>query len=312
MPTGPAEADWSEEAFRDQLRSVRNWSQWGSGDTKGTLNYVTQETVRAAGGLVRTGRRVAIGRPLQRGDGRPTEPVLHFMLATGQDAPERGQGTTRDWAGLALHGPDNTHLDAFGHHNWDGVCYGGRPARSAVTADGALSGDVGPAADGIVSRGVLLDVPRALGLAAVPADRVITATDVERCEASQAVRAAPGDILLVRTGRDADPSGQEKPPGTRRHTGLDPGVATWLHARQVAVLGSDVDSEMRPARQSFVNSPVHALALVAMGLWLLDNADLGELSAVCAELGRWEFMCVIAPLRIRRGTASPVNPVAIF
>ena len=50
----------------------------------------------------------------------------------------------------------------------------------------------------------------------------------------------------------------------------------------------------------------------AMGLWLLDNADLEELSAVCAELGRWEFLCVITPLRIGRGTASPVNPLAIF
>jgi kynurenine formamidase len=311
VPPGPAGADRSEEAFRGQLRVVRNWSRWGSDDTKGTLNYVTPATVRAAAGLVRTGRRVAIGRPLERGAGRPTEPVLHFMLVTGQDVPERGQGTTRDWAGLPLHGPDNTHLDAFAHHAWDGVSYGGRPARSAVTADGALTGDIGPAADGIVSRGVLFDVPRALGLEAIPADRVITTQDVERCEAAQAVQAAPGDILLVRTGRDAAPAGPE-PAGARWHTGLDPGVASWLHARQVAVLGSDVDSEVRPARQPFVNSPVHALALVAMGLWLLDNAELGELSATCSELRRWEFMCVIAPLRIRRGTASPVNPVAIF
>jgi kynurenine formamidase len=271
---------------------------------------VTPAAVCAAARLVRVGRRVAIGRPLERGAGRATEPVLHFMLATGQDAPERGQGTTRDWAALPLHGPDNTHLDAFGHHSWDGACYGGRPASSAVTADGALTGNIGPAADGIVSRGVLLDVPLALGLEAIPADRVITTGDLERCEAGQGVRAGPGDVLFVRTGRP--PAGVEAPAGARGHTGLDPGVASWLHGRQIAVLGSDVDSEVRPARQSFVNSPMHALALVAMGLWLLDNADLAELSAVCARLRRWEFMCVMAPLRIQRGTASPVNPIAIF
>jgi kynurenine formamidase len=304
-------AAWSEDAFRGQMQAVRNWFRWGTDDTLGTLNYVTADRVRAAALLVRAGRRVAVGRPLEHGTGRATEPVLHFMLRTGADAPDRGQDTTRDWAGLPLHGPDNTHLDAFGHHSWDGACYGGRSARSAVTSDGAMAGDICPAADGIVSRGILLDVPRALGTDWIPAERAITTEDVERCEASQSVHVGTGDIVLVRTGRGRAPSGPESA-GARRHTGLDPSVATWLHGRQVAVLGSDVDSEVRPARQPFVNSPVHALALVAMGLWLLDNADLEELSAVCAELRRWEFMCVLSPLRIRHGTASPVNPIAIF
>jgi kynurenine formamidase len=315
VPAAPGTAaggtPWSEETFRDQLRAVSNWSRWGEDDTLGTLNYVTPEKIQGAAQLVQAGRRVALGRPLEHGGGRGTEPVLHFMLRTGQDAPQRGQGTTRDWAGLPLHGPDNTHLDAFGHHTWDGACYGGRPARSAVTSDGALAGDIGPAADGIVSRGVLLDMPRALGLDWIPPERPVLTRDVDHCAAGQSVQVGPGDILLVRTGRGRAPARPE-PSAATRHTGLDPGVMTWLHARQVAVLGSDVDSEVRPARQSFVNSPVHALALVAMGLWLLDNADLEELAAVCAELGRWEFLCVITPLRIRRGTASPVNPLAIF
>jgi kynurenine formamidase len=306
---GP-ETPWTEEQFRQQLEAVSNWERWGRDDTLGTLHYLTAQTIQAAAGLVRAGRRVALGRPLAPGSGGEGEPVLHFMLRTGQDAPERGQGTTRDWAALPLHGPDNTHLDAFGHHSWDGLNYGGHPARSSVTADGALTGHVGPAAAGIISRGVLLDVPRARGAGWIPANDVITIADLERCEASQQVAAGPGDILLIRTGRDAAPP--QAPPGARAHTGLHPTVAAWLHARQVAVLGSDVDSEVRPARQAFVNSPIHALALVAMGLWLLDNADLEELAVTSAELGRWEFMCVISALPIRHGTASPVNPLAIF
>jgi kynurenine formamidase len=302
---------WTEDEFRRQLQAVSNWERWGSDDVLGTLHYLTAQTIQAAAQLVRAGRSVALGRPLAPGAGGAAEPVLHFMLRTGHDAPERGQGTTRDWAGLPLHGPDNTHLDAFGHHSWDGLNYGGRQARSAVTAEGALAGDVQPAADGIVSRGVLLDVPRALGVDSIPPERVITVADLEHCEASQSVSIGPGDIMLVRTGRGAIPSVHE-PPGARAHTGLHPGAAAWLHARQVAVLGSDVDSEVRPARQAFVNSPIHAFALVAMGLWLLDNADLEGLAAVCADLGRWEFMCVISALRIQHGTASPVNPVAVF
>ena len=49
-----------------------------------------------------------------------------------------------------------------------------------------------------------------------------------------------------------------------------------------------------------------------MGMPLLDNANFEELAATCAELGRWEFQLVIAPLVVEGGTGSPVNPIAVF
>ena len=52
--------------------------------------------------------------------------------------------------------------------------------------------------------------------------------------------------------------------------------------------------------------------LVAMGAHLIDNADLDALGAACARLSRYEFMFTMLPLILERGTASPVNPVAIF
>jgi hypothetical protein len=58
--------------------------------------------------------------------------------------------------------------------------------------------------------------------------------------------------------------------------------------------------------------PIHTVALVAMGLHLLDNLDLDGLADACAEEGRWEFLLTVAPLVLRRGTASPVNPIAVF
>jgi hypothetical protein len=58
--------------------------------------------------------------------------------------------------------------------------------------------------------------------------------------------------------------------------------------------------------------PVHVLAMNAMGLHLIDYLDLEELSRVCAELGRWTFLCLLAPLRLVAGTGSPVNPIAVF
>lgn len=54
------------------------------------------------------------------------------------------------------------------------------------------------------------------------------------------------------------------------------------------------------------------IGMAAMGLWLLDNCNHEQLAAECERLGRWEFMVTIAPLKLEHGTASPVNPIAIF
>jgi len=54
------------------------------------------------------------------------------------------------------------------------------------------------------------------------------------------------------------------------------------------------------------------VAIVAMGLHLLDNLDLEDLSRACEAAGRWEFLVSIAPLVLVGGTASPVNPIALF
>jgi kynurenine formamidase len=58
--------------------------------------------------------------------------------------------------------------------------------------------------------------------------------------------------------------------------------------------------------------PVHTVAIVAMGVHLLDNLDLDELADRCSTERRWEFLFVVAPLILERGTGSPVNPIAIF
>jgi hypothetical protein len=57
---------------------------------------------------------------------------------------------------------------------------------------------------------------------------------------------------------------------------------------------------------------VHHVVLPYMGMPIVDNCELEDLAPVCAELGRWAFQLVIAPLVIPRGTGSPVNPIAVF
>jgi hypothetical protein len=54
------------------------------------------------------------------------------------------------------------------------------------------------------------------------------------------------------------------------------------------------------------------VCLVAMGLWLIDNANLEDLARTATRLGRWEFLLTVAPLRLKNVTGSPVNPIAVF
>jgi hypothetical protein len=80
----------------------------------------------------------------------------------------------------------------------------------------------------------------------------------------------------------------------------------------VALLGSDGVSDVRQQPFSVTTHPIHILALVAMGLHLLDNLNLEDLAVACADRSGWEFLLMVAPLRLVGGTASMVNPIAVF
>ena len=94
--------------------------------------------------------------------------------------------------------------------------------------------------------------------------------------------------------------------------GLHPTVATFLAERCVAVLGSDGNNDTAPSTTEGVAFPIHVLAINAMGIHLLDYLQFEDLARRCEEAGRWEFLFAAAPLRIVRGTGSPLNPTAIF
>jgi kynurenine formamidase len=166
--------------------------------------------------------------------------------------------------------------------------------------------------DGLVGRAVVLDVPRVRGVSWLePGDSVLPG-DLEEAEGSQAVTAGEADVLLVRTGH-ASRLDQLGPWDTASSkSGLHPGCAEFLAERRVAALGCDGNSDTAPSVVEGVGFPMHVLALVAMGVHLLDYLVLDELAGACEEAGRWEFLFVAAPLRIPGGTGSPLNPIAIL
>ena len=80
----------------------------------------------------------------------------------------------------------------------------------------------------------------------------------------------------------------------------------------MATLGSDCVSDVLPSRVDGVIMPIHMVVIPAMGVHLLDNLDLEALADACSEEQRWAFLLTVAPLILRRGTGSPVNPIAVF
>ena len=292
---------------------LSNWRRWGDDDQRGALNHLTPAHRAHAATLVRDGESVSLARNLATA---PTPenpfPAHHHMLAAGDARDSNGipgYEAARDYVGSDVHGLGVTHVDALSHMFVRGEMYGGRPA-SEVRSDGARSNTVMAMADGVVGRGVLLDIPRLRGEAFLENDDFITRADLEAAASAAGLTVSTGDILLVSWGRDARRRAKR---GFDGMAGLHPDCLPWLHEREIAVLGSDGISDPMPSLPiENWPFPIHQIGITAIGLHLIDNMALAGLAEKCAERDRWEFLFTMAPLRIERATGSPVNPVAVL
>ena len=326
----------SEAQVIEYLDSLSNWGRWGPDDWMGTLNLVTQEKRLKAIQMVREGFHVSCERPLlQPGHpgAHPTPiaafPPRHFMLATGEgDDPHTGN----DFIMLGLHGGQTiTHMDAPCHMFHNKTMYNGHPADLVTLRDGAKEGGIELLGQGIVARGVLLDIPRALGKDWLEAGEAIFPEDLDAAEQAQGVRVEEGDVLLVRTGdyrrllTKGIPDGGGAASSTRpagampgwpvvTWAGLQAACLPWLRERGISLLGCDCPNDVSPSGYSNVphQLPIHVVGLWSMGLWILDGCNHEDLAAACQQRNRWDFLIVIAPLKLTGATGCPVNPIAIF
>ncbi len=306
----------SADRMETIYESVKNWGRWGAEDEAGALNLITPERRQAAATEVRVGQAISCSRelPVQPGPDNP-HPAMHMMVQAGDDCliPGIGLETALDFVGVAFHGMATTHIDALCHVFVKGMMYNGFRAED-VKSTGAQRNSIMCAGDGITSRGVLLDIPRLRGLPWLEPNDAISPDELEAAEKAAGLAVGEGDVLLVATGRDArraekgawDPVGEGL-------AGLHPECIPWLHERGVAVIGSDGVSDPLPGNgPEGWPMPVHQCCLVSMGVHLLDNLRLDRLADACASHEQWSFLFQVAPLRVEKGTGSPVNPIAVL
>ena len=313
----------SEDVVLSWFDSLSNWGRCGADDRLGTLNHLTPAKRVAAAGLVREGLSVSCSWDIRTGR-QPGATVENqrYMLSTGLGLAEEGRrnllgggraGGAQEFIGMVFHGLDVTHLDSLAHIFWDGKMYGGASASLVSDRQGALVHDVLAVAQGVTTRGVLLDIPRLRGVDVLDAGDHVFPEDLEAAEQAAGVEIGPGDVLVMRTGeggvrrREGKDYNANKP-----RSGFQAACLPWLHGRGVAMLGSDVAQDPTPTGYRAVNMPIHMVGIVAMGLWLIDNCQLEDLADTCARLGRWDFQFALAPIRFQGVTGSPVNPLAVF
>jgi kynurenine formamidase len=309
----------SEAQVLEWMTSLSNWGRWGDNDQKGCLNLITPEKRKQAASLVQDGIPVSCARPITT-EMTPevTYQVQRYMVDSGEgrdtDPPERRlvRRGAAEFIGMVFHGQTITHIDALSHYSWQAKLYNGRPANLITSREGAQSHSIEVASQGIVTRGVLLDITRVKGTPWMAVDDPVMPDDLEAAERLEGVRVEEGDILLVRTGNYRMRLENGPRPRTEPATACQVACTPWFKERDVAMLGTDTSNDIRPSHYATITAPLHTVSLVTLGMWLIDNANLEELSQACQERNRYEFMLTLGPLRLRNVTGSPVNPIALF
>lgn len=293
-------------AVTEDMNVPSNWGRWGDRDDLGTLNHLSDASRLRGVQAAKTGRTVSMAEPISPvtiAGGGPTAAAMVVVPTPVMQMVSYDAATQAyiDVLLLNAHTITITHIDAFAHCPVDDMIYPGVPREEAVSGGRVLHGSTAVFADGITTRGVLLDL--------APGDRLepnhtVTSADFEEAERRQGVRVESGDALVVRGGWTVAKSIGQPLPGI----GLD--AISWMNDREISILASDIGD--RPPGFDGDLIPVHFVALARLGLPIIDNTRVEEVAETAAELGTWEFLFSLGTIPITGTTGLPVNPLAIF
>lgn len=298
--------------FRRAMKDLSNWGRWGEMDELGAANLITPAKRKQALALAREGRSISLAHDIPQEKAADTPTFLDRALVTVAPnvALDRYQYTG------TYHGVVHSHLDAVDCHIMvDGKGYNGVSVEDIKAANGCPRGSINALKDGVVTRGVLFDATRLPGKATpqgwLEPGTAIHREDLETLERMQRVKVSAGDVILLYTGRWKRRAALGPWPNATGFAGYHIDVAYFLKERGVSFIGADGPNDVSPSGLP-PGVGLHQLALVAMGVSIFDNLDFERAVEEARRLNRYEFLFMAAPLRVEKGTGSPLNPLAVF
>ena len=308
-PTIANEAD-----FRRAMKELSNWGRWGNDDELGAANLITATKRKQALALAKEGLPVSLAHDIVQEHAADAPNILERVLG-----PVNPTGTADQYKYTGTyHGVVHSHLDSVDCHMMvDGKGYNGRAMEDITAAGGCPNGSINALKDGIVTRAILFDATLLAGKATAQGwlepGTAIHREDLEALEKLEHVVVSEGDVVLLYTGRWKRRAALGAWPRETGFAGYHADVAYFLKERGVSFIGGDGPNDVSPTGMPpSVTNPLHRLALVAMGVSIFDNLDFERAVEQARRLDRYEFLFTAAPLRIEKGTGSPLNPLAIF
>jgi len=288
---------------------------------RGTLASISEESVAAALARVSRGRVYSLESRWWRGmPGHPVHPrfeVLTYRSPRGEQVqkdqdylnpPENtiNYGFVSELISGTAH--TGTHIDALCHVTCGegATWHGGYSSEEYLGDFGALNSDASELAP-IIARGVLLDVPKALGRDYCEAEYGITGADLQAAAEAEGVELAGGEVILIRTGQmQFWPDMEAMAVAANSGVGID--GSHWLQERGPLAVGADnVAFEVAPSGVEGSSQPVHVHLIHEHGIPILEWVNCERLAAD----GVYEFTFVCLPLGVIGATGSMVNPIAI-
>jgi kynurenine formamidase len=281
-------------------------SPWGANDQRGAANRITPAKVLEARDLITHGEVYQLGRAYEAA--MPLFGTRHFSLRIPQTYGPLGTNRTRyhDEIVSAELGQVGTQFDGLGHIGVGDLFYNGRDRADFAQGDGLTALGV-ENVGALATRGVLIDVAGLKGVATLPGDYEITRADLVAALERQDTEVRSGDVVLVHTGWGAlwlvdNARFSASAPGV----GLD--AARYLVEHEVVLVGSDTwATEVVPNPNPDLQFVVHQLLIPQNGIYIFENLATEAL----ARDRVYEFAFFFAPLKLKGGTGSPGNPIAI-
>ena len=305
LSPGPAAARFprNAEEFDQLFNQVKNWGRWGKDDQLGAANLITEAKRKQALALAKNALVVSLAHPpLKEAAPDNPNPFQHTM----------NRGLSTDTYSVSYHGYAHSHIDALCHILYKDQTYNGHARTEVLSERGCTQLGIQNLKNGVVTRGVLIDMPRLKNVPYLEPGTPVFVEDLEAWEKQAKVKVAPGDAIFLRTGRWLRREKLGPWAVGRNEAGYHASVAPWLKERGVSFLGSDAAQDVVPSLVEGINLPVHTLAITAMGIDILDNQDLEAIAETAAKLNRWEFLLMVAPVPVTGGTGFPANALAIF